>query len=113
MTNTSIGDCVRCAPSPQAGIILFVALQEHTTNPVKYAGHTWAAMSHEEWLVLTGLSENQLKHALRRMRDAKLIKRKFRRNPAALLIRPLLEVEISTFMQTIAQPASQPVQAVA
>jgi hypothetical protein len=105
MTSTTIGGCVQRAPSPQAGIILYIAVREHETNPTKYSGDSWASMSVDEWLNKTGLKPDQFKHALRRMSDAKLIKRKFRRHPSALLLRPLLEVKISTSTQPISQPA--------
>lgn len=110
MATSSIGDCVRAAPSPQAGILLFVVLQEVEANPTTYYGPGWAGLTTEEWLRRTGLSPDALKHALRRLGEAGLIQRRYWRSEDRLMLRPVLACK--TPHQSIAkEPAQEQVAA--
>lgn len=63
-----LGECIRAAGSPAAGVVLY-----RLNNWTRYADDGWVVKPRGEWSEDTGLSPDQLTRAFRRLREAGLV----------------------------------------
>lgn len=104
MFSPDLSECLRLAPSPQSGIILYFAYQHRDSHPVKMFGPGCAALPIGEWLRLTSMTYDAFKYSVRQLIALDLVERRFWRSENCVVLRPKLEGKIP--QQSVAQTSS-------